>query len=685
MPLVSPAARRLTGRALALLAALAVPVYPCGGPAFYPIDAPLATADVTLQAVEVTDDYDFRLRSELRFLYPYLLAAPTEASGMWTFSYADARWNQPRALDTTAVLTLDPVVAAWREAAGSGDRARLERAARAVVEGALALPATAADEYQPVVRRAVEALELLAASGVRGGEAREAAWQGVELSPAVIRTLYGRDSVDAAAARALPEWGRRVLALRATPRAALEAWADAHPGSPREGSLRFVGLQLAMQRGIPDGWARETRDSVPAERWRELAAAHDRWAERFPTHPLAPWVALSRVRLAYFAGDTAAAWRGALALYPTHRWRALDEMRYLLRQGMYPPTLDDPRIDDLLRTALLSEVRIDGARWQREWERARRSDAPWAIAARERLMWRAAQDSAGALALPAEALRVPAASLTPLGGTFRLVALVRGGRVGEAIAYADSLGGAGDVVGDSLLAPVALQLRLADRRWRSALATPHVAREARQYLVRVLAPDSVLRALATGGDALLSREAARTLAMREAAGGAWGAGARALPAADASRAALWRRTAALARDSSLAGRLAYARHLRAMNGRLFWGNDKTWYRSLNGRLRTVQDTVYGGFNPILPWRASDEVAAIARHFREGFEMHHAVRAYVDFLQRAPRSDPRRAAAVREANLAYNWLVNWDNNNSGFWQEELERAGVGRAIRAAGRR
>jgi hypothetical protein len=302
-------------------------------------------------------------------------------------------------------------------------------------------------------------------------------------------------------------------------------------------------------------------------------------------------------------------------------------------------------------------------------------------------MWRAAQDTLGTLRLPAEALRVPAASLTPLGGTFRLLALVRAARVPEAIAYADSLGaGAAAVVGgDSLLAPLSLQLRLADRRWREALATPHVTREARQYLVRVLAPDSVLQALAAGGDSLLQREAKRTLATRGAARGEWGAASRSLPATDVARATLWRRTQLLARDSSLAGRLAFARHMRSSNGRLFWGNDKTWYRSLNWRLRTVRDTVYGGFNPILPWTAGDEVAAIGRHFRDGFEMYHAVRAYVDFLKRAPRTDARRGAAVREANLAYNWLVNWDNNNSSFWEDELERSGIGRSIREAGRR
>jgi hypothetical protein len=66
-------------------------------------------------------------------------------------------------------------------------------------------------------------------------------------------------------------------------------------------------------------------------------------------------------------------------------------------------------------------------------------------------------------------------------------------------------------------------------------------------------------------------------------------------------------------------------------------------------------------------------------------MYHAIKGYADFLARAPRSDARRAAALREANLTYNWLVNWDNNNSPFWADALEAEGIGRTIRQAGRR
>lgn len=663
-----PNVRSLLARATVLLGALAVPVYPCGGPEHYDIDAPLATADAYLQAVETVDDFDFRPRPELRFVHPFIASGVPRASAMWMHAYADAARNTPAALDTSAAFSLVAPVAAFDSAAQRGDARALSVAARALLNEALSVPAVVADEYHVPVRRAVEALELLSAPGVA-----------TAMTPSLVQRLYVDDRRGVEDVRILPAWAREALAMRALPRDSMPAWGDAHPQSLRLGSLRFVGLQLAMKRGIPDGWAREIRDSVPPARWREFAALHDDWMQRFADHPLAPWVTLSRIRLAYFAGDTTTAWNVALGLYRAHTPRAVEEMRFLLRQSFYPPTLDDPRIDDVLRAALLGEVPIDGARWRQEWERAQRVNAPWAVAARDRLMWRAARDSAKTLRLPANALDVPAWSLSPIGGVLRLVALIRAGRVRDAIARVDSLGT------DSLVAPMKVQLLLAARRWRDALAAPGVEAESRAYLVRVLAPDSVLASLAVSSGGPLATEAQRTLATRVAAAGGWSAAADRLPSRDASRRALWRGTQALAADTSLGGRLAFARYMRARNGKLFWGNDKIWYRSLNWRLVSITDTVNVGFNPILPWTSADEARAIGRHFRDRFEMYHAVRAYADFLARAPRTDVRRTAALREANLTYNWLVNWDNNNSRFWEQALEEEGIGRAIRQAGRR
>ncbi|MCC6929630.1 MAG: hypothetical protein IT359_11625 [Gemmatimonadaceae bacterium] len=664
-----PSLRPLIARTALLLVALAIPVYPCGGPDHYDIDAPLATADQFLQAVEIVDDFDYRLRAELRFLYPFVLTRAPQASALWDHAYGMWGADVPAQVDTSRHFSLAAEEAAFAAAGVSGDVRRVERTARALVDAAFAVPAIVADEWQPSVRRAVEALEVTAAPQLAS-----------DLSPALVQRLYGaaRGGEVPTSSPPLPAWAQSLLVLRALPRDSVPAWGDANAHSLREGSVAFVALQLSMKRGIPDGWAQEVRDSVPSERWRAFAAMHDDWDRRFSHHPLGPWVAASRIRLAYFAGDTTAAWNAALALYAAHRARALEEMRYLLRQGFDPPSLDDRRIDDVLRTALMGEVTIDGDRWRMEWERAARPNAAWAVAMRDRLMWHAARDSTDALRIPLQALAVPAPSLSPIGRSLRLVALIRRGRTAEAIAQADSLGD------DPAVAPMKVQLLLAGRRWRDALAAPGVSPEARQYLVRVLAPDSVLAALVANGARPLALEARKTLAIRAASAGRWSAAAGMLGGEAGGRAARWRRIQSLAADSSLSGRLAFARAMRARNGQLLWGNDKTWYRSLNWRLQALDDTTRASFNPLLPWSAGAERAAIGRHFRDGFEMYHAVRAYADFLARAPRTDIRRRAALREADATYNWLVNWDNNNSSFWSVALESEGIGRTIRQAGR-
>ncbi len=673
--------RGFIGRTALLLVALAAPLYPCGGPESYPIDAPLVRADAFLQALETVDDFDFRLRPELRFLHPFVAQGGHDASAIWMHSYSDASWNLAMGVDTTARFAFDSLERALDRILPTGNRESTEIVARRLISGALDVPATVSDEVQPSVRRAVEALEILAVPTNPAAP--------VTLSATIARRLYGDSVVKDVAS--LPQWAREVVEIRGLPRDSMPAWADRHPDSPRLGSLRFVELQLAMRRGIPDGWARETRDSVPPERWRQLGALHDSWMQRFPTHPLAPWVQLSRLRLAYFAGDSAKAWDVALDTYGTHRWRALDEMRFLLRQPMYPPSLDDPRIDDTLRAALLGEIPLDASRWQREWSRAQRADAPWATAVRERLMWRAARDTSNATDGRSRIVAEPGVALSPLANALRLVALVRGGNVPVALRVADSLelsGGAArpaePVEIDSIVAPIRVQLLLAERRWQDALNSPRMVPEARQYLVRVMAPDSVLEALVRAGDRLLSREARRTRALRRAAAGDWAVASAMLPPGDSMQARRWRATQRLAADTSLAGRLAFARHMRTNNGRLFWGNDKVWYRSLNWRQRAIGDSTYDGFTPILPWRAEDEVRAIGRHFHETFEMYFAVKAYADFLARLPKGDSRRAAAVREADQAYNWLLNWDNYNATYWARQLEAEGIGATIRRAGR-
>jgi hypothetical protein len=175
------------------------------------------------------------------------------------------------------------------------------------------------------------------------------------------------------------------------------------------------------------------------------------------------------------------------------------------------------------------------------------------------------------------------------------------------------------------------------------------------------------------------------MAIRLVARGEWAVGSRLLPKSDSSRVALWVRAQSLSADTTLAARLSYARWLRDQNGRLLFGADKVWYRSINWRLWALDDsTSVREFDSALPWTAREERDAISRHFNSDFEMYLALRAYVDWLTRASAGDARRRAVVREADRAYNWLVNWDNNNSQYWQRELERQGIGATIRKSGR-
>ena len=218
------------------------------------------------------------------------------------------------------------------------------------------------------------------------------------------------------------------------------------------------------------------------------------------------------------------------------------------------------------------------------------------------------------------------------------------------------------------------------------MRAPALPFEARQYLLRVMAPDSVLVDIAGGSDRRLAAEARLVQATRRGAAGQWTAAIAALPPGQSKRVALWTTARSLSSDTTAAGTLARARWLRQRNGALYFGSDKIWYRSLNWRLAALQsgDSAYG-FSAALPWTAAAETEAIGRHLRGTYEMYHSVVAYRDWLQRPGLLAVERRRVAREADAVYRWLVDWDNNNSSFWKDTLEAEGIGRAIRDAGRR
>lgn len=595
-------------RALVLVTLSAATASPCGGPETYPINAPLVTLDAQFEAIQtVSDGVESRVRPELRFLAPFRgTAGVTDA--LWSHAYQDAGWNPPPRFDSTATFGA-PDTLAFRAAVSRGDTAGADRAARAIVDRVLDLPALVADEHITSTERAV-------------------------------------------------------------------AWLER---STHAGSAEFAVIKRTMRERIPNGWVSAIRDSVRAETWTSLAALHARWLATHAAHPLAPWVRFSRARLAFFQGDTVGAWEPWLALYATgaHRPRVLSEMRYLMLQAMVPPV--DRRIDGVLHAALLTGRSLGVAAWNREWRASASLPPAVRIATQERLLWHAATrplaDSLDRLTgFPREAAR-PSVFWAEL----RALALARGGQRAAALQQLQGL------EADSVIAPLRAQLLLGTGRWADGIRTPAIPFASRQYLVRVMAPDSVVSVLTRDPDRQLANEARLVHAVRLAAAGQWRPAIAALPAGQSRRAALWRTAGTLSADTSSRGRLAWARWLRQRNGSLFYGNDKPWYRSLNWRLGAIEstDSQYG-FNSQLPWTAAAEQRAIGRHFRESFELYVALKAWVAWLGRPGISPAERRRVAREADGAYRWLVDWDANNSGFWKGALEAEGIGRAIRMAAR-
>jgi hypothetical protein len=573
------------------------------------------------------------------------------------------------------------------------NRDRLDPAIDAVARGAYADASSAAR------RAANDVLDMPAATATSFAEALRTAVEIVEIAPALDvadRTIAAeyfraddRTREGLARSTALPASLRESFTVRSLPRDSATIYADAHSDSPRLSSLRFVGLQEAMRTGIPDGWAASIRDSVPASRWAELAHRHDDWLRRFSAHPLADYVRLSRARLFYFKGDAGAAWNELLSMYPRHRERVLGEMRFLVYQGMVPASLDDPRIDWPLRTALLMEATVTRTQWTTYW-RASEAHAGegWALPMQERLLWRAVRLAESTRSLPAE-FPPSAKSPSALWAQLRLLALLQAGDIPAAFAQIDT---AGDAVDG---APIRVRLHLLRNEWGKAIAAAPM-REDRSalYLIRVLAPGPIVDSLAAARRSPFVKEAGLTAAARSAAAGDWRTAARLATAADPARARAWTRTATLAAATSRAGQLAFARWMRGQHGRLFFGDDTNWLRGLNWRrdaltrdttdadMSAVVDRSHG-LDPRLPWTAAEERSKIEAHLRATTELYYALQAYGRWLDGATAATPGLAAVVREADQTYNRLLNWDARNSLFWNETLETSREARAIRRAG--
>ena len=654
--------------ALGMLLA-AVPAFPCGGPGADIVDQPLVPVSNYLAQTLYDDEYEVKLRPERRLLEPFHRSKPDSIADLYAFAYEGDGYTSLHPDDTLPAHLEREAVAPALRAIERGAYADAATAARRAVEAILDLPAGVAAAHSEALRSALEIADLAP---------RLSAVDRVAASPYFGASDSTRQAL--AVSGTLTPALREAYVVRSIARVDAATYADAHPDSPRLASLRFVALQEAMRSGIPDGWAAAVKDSVEPEVWTRLEQMHEAWLREFSAHPLADLVRLSRVRLFYFKGDGARAWDELLAMYPRHRQRVLGEMRYLVQQGVVPESLDDPRIDWPLRAALVPETNLTSDRWTAYWKATEihRSE-PWAVAMQERLLWRAITLAERSRTLPAGFPSRPSAP-TELWARLRLLALLEAGDVPAAFAQADSTTDIG---------PIRVRLHLMQRAWGRALAESPAGDPATAYLVRVLAPASVVDSISRTPRSPLAKDAGLTIAGRRAAAGDWAGASRAATAANPGSARYWTRTAALAADTSRRGRLAFARWMRDRHGELFFGEDTYWLRGLNWRLGALGSDRRGEnepppkLDPRLPWSAEEERAMIGGHMRSTTELYYALHAYAQWLDGATATTPGLGGVVREADQVYNRLVSWDERNSRFWTDALTSSPEARSIRRAG--
>lgn len=662
---------------------VAVPAYPCGGPGADLVGLPLIPVQRFLARTLYEDDYEVRLRSELRFLDPFHRAQADSVALLYRFAYEGAGFTDATVDDSIRQRIDREWLRETRAALSRGDYGNAITEARRVVDQVLELPAGVAAPYREVLRTAVEVVDV--APRLTPADRDVAVWYFA--GDSATRRALGSTAT-------LPPVFREAVTIRSLPRDSAGTYVAAHPSTPRRASLRFVALQEAMRTGIPDGWAASIAASVSPAKWNDLERLHDAWLRAFGAHPLADYVRFSKVRLYYFKSGGPRAWNELLDIYPRRRQRVLGEMRYLVYQGSVPASLDDPRIDWPLRTALLMTASVTPEQWNAYWRASEaRHDEPWAIALQERLLWRALHPADQSRSLPT-AFPERAAAPSALWAKLRLLALLAAGEIDAAFTQADTLEALSNAGGTPAEADVDLirtRLHLLRRDWGRAIATaPNDGNHAPQYLVRVLAPPAVVDSLAHTSASPFARDALIAKLSRLARAGDWaGASRLASAAGDRPFARRWTRTAILAADTTRAGRLVFARWMRDQHGALFFGESTFWLRGLNWRRDALSyDTVDAGggghLDPRLPWTRDEERQRIEAHFRSTTELYYALQAYASWLEGAASTTPRLSAVVREADVVYNRLVVRDARNSRFWSEALDTSREARAIRRAGR-
>ena len=632
---------------------------PCGSSNTFGVDGPLrSTASFAERAMTPMREFELITRPEVRILPGFVRADSGRFAGLLGRApLQDLTWDR-----TMKVRVREPNGAAITAALVTGDAAQAAREATRVVAQIMALPVADDAGRDSLLRRAVETIEL---------------------APAVA----GVPVAQRAAALT-----RLAAPMRALPIDSLPALLKRNPASPRRATMEFAALRLAMRSGIPDNSREEITKLVPAARWDSLHAAHRAWLSRYPEHPYSGLVKFNRLRLFFLASEADSAWDTAIALYREYPVRAAAEMRYLLMVQLPAPDrlLADARVPIEVRTSLVGNVHPTPDTWQSLMRLAESNrDAPWSENLEERLLAMLATDSLPAARLP---VGFPAwrSTASPFWRHMWATSMLHAGRPDEAIKFTTVRV---TLKQDSLLAPesamLTARIHMARADWVAAASTPGIDIWTRRYIVRTLAPDSMVPRIALVADAATAREAKLVLAARSAQAGHWSEAALHVQSFDAGRAGRYKSLGALALDTiTNAGLLRFAAALSAANGTVFYEQSRYFYRGMMYRDYALFPRYAGDSTMVwdLPWTRQHERARMFSSVREGAERWLSLRAFASYLNRPDVTDAQRRSAVQLADRTYRQLLATDpsNSDSGFWADSLPTTAEARTIRRAGR-
>jgi hypothetical protein len=638
-----------------------VPALACGGGDSYWLHQPIQPAATHVEGWLYNDFYwgEDGPEGVSRFLH---VARALDVEGMESLESAlDGVPYNPE-LDMPGPSSLIPVMTA---ALSDGNVRSAEEIAWRIVEEVADLPVPLAERHVDALRLAVELIEVRPLLK--------------KVPPAAAVEYFS--SIDGKAPRPL----QLASEVRGTsPSVDLKVPAK----HPRAASLAWLQLRGEFA-ALPDGWSADDMRSAAPGAAEALQPKVDAWLSKYPKHPLRPWAELKKVRLHYLAGESDAAWAILLRMHRAHPARVTNEMRFLVRQGVLPSAVVWADLPIEIAGGLLTEVAFDEADWNMLWLKTQQDpNAAWAVALQERLLLAAMRDLQVGRPLPREFPKAPGAP-TVAWGRLRVSALVDAGYTSEAEAQIAAMPGE-----DEFLAPIRARLAIERGDWAAAIRTPQLDVGARRYLIRVIAPEPALVGLIDDQDDMIALESRLSLATRRLAStGNWDQGADLLSQADPDRAQLWREAGLLARNTSVSGRLAFARFMGKAAGRIFLqagGDEMVWYRSLphSGPPEPTPEAKVS----IRNWPTPEEEWVLTEQFlKRNFATWMAFEAYSQWLMALDlRTLSRPTAATQanqvlaEADQAYNNLINYGSGDYYAWGHIAGSSEAARNVRGVGR-